>query len=135
MIGDVKYASLEHYWLAAPFIGRDDSLAAAIAKASTTEEAAILAHGASVNAPRPDWPEVREGFLLEAIRARARQCADFATALRSTGEKTIVCVDTDPWGGMQAPGGIATGQNNVGKTLMTVRAELRSLSWPCVQWH
>ena len=38
--------------------------------------------------------------------------------------RDLVNVDTDNWAGMAAGGGIATGQNNVGKALMEVRAEL-----------
>ena len=38
--------------------------------------------------------------------------------------RELVNVDTDHWAGMTAAGGIATGQNNVGRALMEVRAEL-----------
>lgn len=127
-INGVTYPTLEHFWLAAPFLGREESLATAIANAPTTEEAGIIANGAGVNAPRPDWRDVRGSVLLEAIRTKAAQDAAFAQAIKDTGSKMIVCVDIDPWGGMQAPGGIATGQNHVGKTLMTVREELLAAS-------
>ena len=46
--------------------------------------------------------------------------------LLSTGEKQIFCVDTNPWLGIQAAGGISTGQNHLGKALMELRAELRA---------
>jgi len=123
-IGGVQYPSLEHYWLAAPFIGRDDAIATGVATAPTVEEAGIVANGAGPHAPRPDWRDVRGSFLLQAMRAKAAQCPAFVEALKATGDKTIVCVDVDPWGCMQAPGGIATGQNHVGKTLMAVREEV-----------
>ena len=38
------------------------------------------------------------------------------------GEKTLVCIDTNPWLGMQASGGIPTGKNHLGKALMVVTA-------------
>uniref|UniRef100_A0A6U6PK25 Ubiquitin thioesterase OTU n=1 Tax=Zooxanthella nutricula TaxID=1333877 RepID=A0A6U6PK25_9DINO len=126
-IGATKYHSLEHYWLCAQYIGQDDAVAASIASAASTEQAAILAHGASPHSQRPDWRERRAAVMLEAMRAKVSQNPAFAEMLRATGEKTIVCVDTDPWAGMQAPGGIATGQNNVGKCMMEVRGELRSV--------
>lgn len=123
--GGKKYHSVEHYWLALPFIGHNDETAAAIAAAPSTEEAAIVAHGAFCSR-RPDFREARGPLMLEALRARAAQSAAFKEALLATGDKTIVCVDTDPWAGMQAPGGIATGQNNIGKTMMYIRTELRN---------
>lgn len=124
-INGVAYRSLEHYWLAAPFLGRDEDLVSRIASAATPDTAVILAEGADVNAPRPDWREARQDCLMEGIRAKAAQCPAFVEALKRTVDKTIVCVDTDAWAGMQAPGGIATGQNHVGKALMTVRGEMQ----------
>ena len=44
--------------------------------------------------------------------------------LLSTSPKTIVCVDIDPWLGMQAAGGISAGQNGMGKALMRTRDAL-----------
>ena len=38
---------------------------------------------------------------------------------------SLVNVDVDPWLGMQAAGGISSGQNVFGKALMALRAELR----------
>lgn len=127
-MGGIEYPTLEHYWLAARFLGRDDVVVTAVATAPTVEEAAMAANGAKVDAPRPDWRDVRQGFLLEAVRAKAAQCQAFVEALKATGDKTIVCVDIDPWGGMQAPGGITSGQNHVGKALMAVREEVGKAS-------
>ena len=44
--------------------------------------------------------------------------------LLATAPKKIVCVDIDPWLGMQASGGISSGQNGMGRALMAVRDEL-----------
>lgn len=126
-IKGTKFHNVEHFWLCAPFLGHGDAeavaMAAAVAAAPSAEEAAIVANGAMCR-QRPDWREARAGVMLEALRARAAQSDKFAAALRATGDKTIICVDTNPWVGMQAPGGIATGQNNVGKALMLVREEV-----------
>ena len=35
----------------------------------------------------------------------------------------VVCVDVDPWLGMQAAGGISSGQNRFGMALMALRDE------------
>ena len=66
------------------------------------------------------------GALLEAA-LRAQYLGAGGGALLShllgTGDKLIVNVDVDPWLGMQAAGGISTGQNMLGKALMELRAE------------
>jgi len=124
-VDGVAYHSLQHYWLAAMFMGQDDVLASSIASAPSTGAAVDIANGAPPNAQRTDWDAVRSELMLEALRAKAAQNPGFAEALLATGDRTIVLVDTDPWAGMQAPGGIATGQNHVGKSMMAVREELR----------
>ena len=40
----------------------------------------------------------------------------------------VICVDVDPWLGMQAAGGISSGQNMFGKALMTLRDEAALLT-------
>jgi len=126
IVGGTKYHNVEHYWLCAQFIGHDDAVAAVLASAPSTDEASMVANGAPCQA-RPDWREARAGIMLEAIRARAAQSPAFVAALLATGDKTVICVDTNPWLGMQAPGGIASGQNNVGKALMVVRQEASTI--------
>jgi len=119
-----QYHSVEHFMLAAQFFGHDDAVADQVAAAPDTEEASVIANGAPCH-QRPDWREVRSELLLEALKARAEQSPTFVATLLSTEDKTLICVDTNPWVGMQAPGGIATGQNNVGKALMTIREEAK----------
>eukprot|EP00439_Symbiodinium_sp_Y106_P077837 s1214_g16.t1 len=125
-LAGVSFPSLEHYWQAAPFIGQEDALVRSIAAAATVDEAMILAGGAGLNAQRSDFRERRLELLAEGLKAKAAQCPAFVQALQATGEKTLVFADTDPWAGMQAPGGLATGQNAVGKALMELRSHLRS---------
>lgn len=125
-VAGVSFPSLEHYWQAAPFIGEEDALVRSIAAAATVDEAMILAGGAGPNAQRSDFRERRLELLAEGLKAKAAQCPAFVQALQATGDKTLVFADTDPWAGMQAPGGLATGQNAVGKALMELRSHLRS---------
>lgn len=72
--------------------------------------------------------ERRRALLGEAVRAQYATPEAEASGLRAhllaTHPKTIVCVDVDPWYGMQAAGGISSGQNGLGKILMAVRDEL-----------
>ena len=74
--------------------------------------------------------ERRREKLAEAIgvqyRTRAAADSGLRAHLLETTPKTIVCVDIDPWLGMQAAGGISSGQNGMGKALMKTRDELLS---------
>ena len=70
----------------------------------------------------------RRQLLQEAIgvqyRSEAARTSGLVAHLIATSPKTIVCVDIDPWLGMQASGGISAGQNGMGKALMRARDEL-----------
>ena len=69
-------------------------------------------------------------MLLGILRAKFAQHPEVAAALLASEGREIVNVDTDSWAGMQAPGGIATGGNHLGKALMVVRAELAAANQP-----
>lgn len=124
-VGGTAFPTLEHYWQAAPFLETDVDVAKRIAAAKTVDEAVMIAGGAP-DSQRPDWRTVRSELLLQGLRAKA-QNAQFVEALIATTDKTLVCLDSDPWAGMQAPDGLPSGQNNVGKALMTLRQELSAL--------
>ena len=89
--------------------------------------------GALASKPKPSGrsnPRKRREALLK--RALAAQYATPAAAesglvahLLATADQLLVNVDVDPWLGMQAAGGISSGQNVFGKALMALRAELR----------
>lgn len=118
----VRYPTLEHCWQCLPLVSQEHR--AEILAAPSPAEAVAAAQRMAPDAQDPQWHEVRAAKRLEAERARAQQNAPVAAALRATGDRVIVLVDPDPWQGMQAPGGIATGRNEVGKALMIVRGEL-----------
>lgn len=118
------YKTVEHYWQAAKYLTTAPELAAKIAAASTVAEAQALSHTEGSDQQRKDWDTGRYNILVEILKAKFHQHEALAKELVGTGGLTIVNIDTDPWAGMIAPGGIATGQNNVGKALMEVRADL-----------
>eukprot|EP00448_Togula_jolla_P006844 CAMPEP_0170611210 /NCGR_PEP_ID=MMETSP0224-20130122/23069_1 /TAXON_ID=285029 /ORGANISM="Togula jolla, Strain CCCM 725" /LENGTH=398 /DNA_ID=CAMNT_0010936633 /DNA_START=42 /DNA_END=1238 /DNA_ORIENTATION=- len=126
-VAGVTYRTMAHYWYCAPFLGRgEDDLVSRIRSAETPVEADIVAHSAGVNAQWPDWRERRGAALREGVLAKFSQHDALRDVLLATGSKQIVCVSPDSWAGMQAPGGLATGANAVGKALVEVREQLRS---------
>jgi predicted NAD-dependent protein-ADP-ribosyltransferase YbiA (DUF1768 family) len=116
-----SYPTLEHFWRSAPFSGNEE-LVSRIVACKTVHDAIIESHA---HEEPVEWREVRRERLLVAQRAKFAQHPDLARVLLATGDKTIACVDTDAWAGMQSQDGIPTGSNNVGLVLMTIRQELR----------
>ncbi len=66
----------------------------------------------------------RIAALYRIMHAKFASSPELSAALVASDGRELVSVDTDPWMGMQSPGGIATGHNNLGKVLMRVRGEL-----------
>ena len=68
--------------------------------------------------------DVREVHVDDVLRDGLKQ------HLVDTHPKLIVCVDIDPWLGMQAAGGISAGQNGMGRALVAMRDELMAATDP-----
>jgi len=70
----------------------------------------------------------RRAAVMRAVRAQYTCDAAASSGLRAllldTGDKMLACIDLNPFLGIQAAGGISTGENCLGKALMAVRAEL-----------
>ncbi len=75
---------------------------------------------------RADWQEVKEGVMLEALRAKFTQHEELKAILLGTGEATLVehTANDSYWG----DGGDGSGKNRLGVLLMQVREELRACS-------
>ena len=72
---------------------------------------------------RPDWDELRDAVMLDAVRVKFRTHEAPRTLLLSTGEEKIAENSGDlHWG--TGPDG--SGLNRLGEILMRVRAELRA---------
>lgn len=123
------YRTFEHYWQGVRYETTAPDLSAKIAATETVQAAIMLSNREGMEKVRLDWDDVMEDFLIQGLRAKfgaTEKEYDVALkkALEDTAPKTIVCVDIDPWKGMTAAGGIATGQNHFGKALEAVRSEL-----------
>ena len=121
-----SYRTLEHYWHSVRYETTEPDLARRIASADTP---VLLSNTEGMDKARKDWDEVKEDMLHKGLRAKfagpPRDCCEVAAKfLIETSPKSVICVSVDPWAGMSAAGGIATGQNHVGKALEVVRAEI-----------
>eukprot|EP00562_Extubocellulus_spinifer_P002114 CAMPEP_0178489236 /NCGR_PEP_ID=MMETSP0696-20121128/10272_1 /TAXON_ID=265572 /ORGANISM="Extubocellulus spinifer, Strain CCMP396" /LENGTH=405 /DNA_ID=CAMNT_0020117031 /DNA_START=54 /DNA_END=1271 /DNA_ORIENTATION=+ len=121
-----SYRTLEHYWNSVRYETTDPDLARRIASADSP---VLLSNTEGMDKARKDWDDVKEDMLLKGLRAKfagpSKACCEAAAKfLVETSPKSVVCVSVDPWAGMSAAGGIATGQNHAGKALEVVRAEI-----------
>jgi ribA/ribD-fused uncharacterized protein len=72
---------------------------------------------------RRDWESVKDGVMLEALRAKFSQHADLAALLLATGDARLV--EHTERDGYWGDGGDGSGKNRLGLLLMRVREELR----------
>lgn len=124
-IDGLTYATAEHAWHSLKYTQTAPELARKIQKTDTVEAALVLSHTEGMDKIRDDWDTIKYDMLLKVHRAKFHQHKELQEKLLATGERLLVYVDADTWAGMSAPGGIATGANNVGKALMEVRQQLR----------
>ena len=75
---------------------------------------------------REDWNEVKDGIMLDIVRAKFRQNLDLAQKLVDTGDAVLEEGNywNDRYWGV-CPAGSVHGQNKLGKILMIVREELK----------
>lgn len=124
-VDGVLYRSLENYWQAAKYLQTAPDIAAKIAAAPDAPEAHNISWAEGTNKQSATWDDEKSAVLLKGLRQKFAQHPDLAAQLLATGDKLIVCVDQDSWAGMRSEDGITSGQNNIGKALMTVRSELK----------
>lgn len=73
---------------------------------------------------RRDWEAVKDGVMLEALRAKFSQHADLRELLLATGDaKLVEHTGNDAYWG---DGGDGSGKNRLGQLLMQLREELRA---------
>ncbi|MBD2359065.1 NADAR family protein [Tolypothrix sp. FACHB-123] len=117
------WSTVEHYYQAQKFVGSiDAAIVPLIHKAKTPEEAAALGRCSSRQI-RSDWNLVKTQVMQEAVLKKFLTHADIRDILLSTGDEILV--ENSPndyfWGcGMNK-----TGENHLGKVLMSVREEIR----------
>jgi ribA/ribD-fused uncharacterized protein len=116
-----RWRTSEHYFQAQKFAGTDHE--EKVRRAKSPRIAARL--GRSRQVPmRPDWEEVKDAVMREAVLAKFTQHEDLRQILLDTGDALLVehTANDAYWG----DGGDGSGKNMLGKTLMGVRQELRA---------
>lgn len=78
------------------------------------------------NPLRPDWEEVKDEVMLQALRMKFSQNPEITRELLATGDAIIIehTRNDDYW----ADGGDGSGKNKLGILLIQVREELKNLT-------
>jgi len=116
-----RWPTSEHYFQAQKFAGTPHE--EEVRRAKSPMIAARM--GRSRQRPlRKDWEAVKDGIMLDALRAKFGQHEKLKALLLGTGEARIVEHTTNDsyWG----DGGDGSGLNTLGQLLMRLRSELRS---------
>jgi ribA/ribD-fused uncharacterized protein len=121
----VYWPTVEHYFQAQKFAGTDQ--ARLIQQAARPRQAKDLGHDRSVSL-RPDWEEVKDEVMRQAVRSKFEKHGDAREVLLGTGDEEIIeDSPSDYYWGCGADG---TGKNMLGKILMEIRASLRNQAEP-----
>jgi len=118
---DKSWPTSEHYFQAQKFAATDHE--EAIRLAQSARVAANM--GRSRQRPlRPDWEQVKDDVMREAVRAKFSQHPELAEMLLATEDAEIV--ETAARDSYWADGGDGSGLNRLGQILMEIRAEVRA---------
>jgi ribA/ribD-fused uncharacterized protein len=114
-----EWPTSEHYFQAQKFVGSEHEEAIRLAKSPTI----AAGMGRSRKRPlRPDWEEVKDDVMREAVLAKFTQHKKIRRILMNTGNALLVehAKNDSYWG----DGGDGQGKNMLGQILMEVRARL-----------
>ena len=115
------YKTSEHYYQSKKFLDNGDEME--VVDAATPREAANLGRTKGKSF-RPDWEEVKDGVMEEAVIARCEQSNFFRDKLLCTGDRVLI--EDSPIDYYWGCGAKGTGRNQLGKTLMKVREIYRN---------
>ncbi|HEX3568141.1 MAG TPA: NADAR family protein [Candidatus Saccharimonadales bacterium] len=115
------WSTSEHAYQAAHFFDTDPDLAEDIFSARSAHDAYKLAKSNADKAPE-NWPDIKEGIMLDICRHKLLQHAYIQRKLRQTGEALIV--EDSPVDSFWGWGPDRQGSNTLGKIWMQLRDEL-----------
>jgi predicted NAD-dependent protein-ADP-ribosyltransferase YbiA (DUF1768 family) len=90
-----EWLTLEHFIQAARFIGADEEIAESIRNAATVELAQRRGiNNAAIRRNRPNWDQVRDQEVTNAVASLIEVSAAFKDALKATNNSTLICEGT-----------------------------------------
>jgi N-glycosidase YbiA len=120
VVDEAEWPTVEHYYQAQKFFATERIELIRIT--SSPAEARKL--GREKGHPiRPNWDDIRDDVMFEALLAKFRQHPEIATVLLSTGDALLV--EDNPFDSYWGCGRDGNGKNRLGLCLMKVRELLR----------
>ncbi|MEH2464782.1 NADAR family protein [Nostoc sp.] len=119
------WPTVEHYYQAQKFVGSTDAAIIPLIHAATTPEEAAALGRCNTRQFRRDWDLVKTQIMREAVLKKFLTHLDIREVLLNTGDEILV--ENSPTDSFWGCGANKTGQNHLGKTLMSVREEIRKL--------
>ena len=119
--GNKIWPTSEHYFQAQKFLIPE--IQEKIRQIASPMDAALEGRNRQ-NPLRPDWEEVKDEVMLQALRMKFSQNPEIAKGLVATGDAILIehTRNDDYW----ADGGDGSGKNKLGLLLMQVREELKN---------
>jgi len=131
-LDDQDWSTVEHYYQSQKFVGtEEEDLIRVIRVAKTPEEAAALGRDRQARCQgtyrtsklRLDWEQVKPQIMRKAVLTKFLTHLDIQAVLLSTADELIV--EDSPTDYYWGCGLEKTGENQLGKILMSVRQEIR----------
>lgn len=119
------WPTVEHYYQAQKFVGSVDAVIIPIIHAAKTPEEAAALGRCTSRRLRSDWDLVKTQVMREAVLKKFLTHRDIRETLLSTGNEVLV--ENSPSDYFWGCGADKTGQNHLGKVLMSVREDLSRL--------
>jgi hypothetical protein len=121
----VYWPTVEHYYQAQKFVGSTDAVIIPFIHAAPTPEEAAALGRCSTRQLRRDWDLVKIQVMREAVLKKFLTHTDIREVLLRTGDEMLV--ENSPIDYFWGCGANKTGQNHLGKILISVREEIRKL--------
>lgn len=119
------WPTVEHYYQAQKFVGSPDApIIHLIHAAATPEQAAALGRCHSYRL-RPDWELVKTQVMQVAVFKKFMTHLEIREILLITGDEMLI--ENSPTDYFWGCGTNRTGENHLGRILMSVRSEIRGL--------
>jgi ribA/ribD-fused uncharacterized protein len=119
ILEEKEWPTVEHYFQAKKFEGKP--LEETIRNAATPGKAKKLGRSPGL---RPDWEEVKNGIMYNAVLAKFGQNAELLGQILATGDAELA--ENSPSDYYWGVGSKGTGKNHLGLILMKVRSDLIS---------
>ena len=120
--GGKIWPTSEHYFQAQKFLV--PQIQEKIRQIVSPMDAALEGHNRQ-NPLRPDWEEVKDKVMLQALRMKFSQNPEIAKELLATGD--AILIEHTRNDAYWADGGDGSGKNKLGLLLMQVREELKKI--------